>query len=122
MKQGFPHLPFSHSLCVYRLITAIDADMCHVLISSFCQVFSTRRNHRALVKIVPDMISHLMEHVSISVMTPLSGSTNLASIHLPLTQIVCFGALGFFLVLGSLLLVSFFSFIIVLFSFISLHL
>lgn len=45
-----------------------------------------RRNHWALVKIVPDMISHLMEHVSISVMTPLSGSTKLSSIHLPLTH------------------------------------
>lgn len=71
-----------------------------------------RRNHLALGKIVPDMISHLTEHVSISVMTPLSGSTKLSSIHLPLTQIGCFGALGFFWYYEAFCLVwVFFSFI-----------
>lgn len=95
MKHGFPHLPFSHSVFIDSL-PAIHGDTCQVLISSFCQVFSMRRNHWALVKIVPDMISHLMEHVSISVMTPLPGSTKLPSIHLPMTQIVCFGAYAFF--------------------------
>lgn len=48
----------------------------------------------ASAKIVLTMISHLMEHVFIPAMTPLAGTAKL-SIHLPMTQIACFGVFSF---------------------------
>lgn len=106
-------LSTSFPFCLYKLITYIHTPPHAMLfIFSFCQAFFMRGDSWAVEKMVPDTISHLTEHVSISARIPLAGSTKLSSIHLPLTQIVW---LGGFVVWGFLLLSGFSLFLCVLF-------